>query len=103
MALDADILAAIRDHIGTAEPPTDQELEAAYERLGSVEAVALGVVRSRLADMRARPAVLRVDGDHSEDWTGNLKALADQEAALEQMVPAGSVHVAKLTRVGRSR
>lgn len=107
MALTALQLAAVRAHIGSAEPPTDVELEAAYERLGTAEAVALEVIRGRLANMRARPAVLKVDGDHSEDWTKNLDLLTKQEASLAALADVaagtGSVQVARLTRVGRSR
>lgn len=107
MALDADVLAAIRAHIGTAEPPSDEDLEAAYERLGSVPAVALEVVRGRLAELRSRPAVLRVDGDHSEDWTAIIKSLAEQENALtvsaEVAAAGGTVKVARLARAGRAR
>lgn len=108
MALGADDLAAIRAHIGTGEPPTDAELDAAWSRLGQVEAVALEVVRSRLADLRARPTELSVDGDYTERWTGTIAALERQEARLVSAVIAGSgqsgiVKVARLTRGGRSR
>lgn len=107
MALTAAQLASVRAHIGTGQPPTDDDLEAAFERLGTPEAVALEVIRGRLADMRARPAVLRVDGDHSEDWTKNLDLLTKQEASLaaaaDVAAGSGSVQVARLTRAGRSR
>lgn len=102
----ADELAAIREHIGTADPPSDDDLDVLWERLGTVEAVALAVLRGRLADMQARPAVLKVDGDHSEDWTKNLDLLTKKIGTLGSVVASqgdGSVSVTRLRRVGRCR
>lgn len=84
-----DELAAIRSHIGTRQPPRDVDLAAAFARLGTVEAVALEVVRGRLADMRARPAKFQADGDFAEDFTANLAALERQEASLATAVATG--------------
>lgn len=103
MALDADDLAAIREHVGST--PSDEDLGTQWDRLGTVEAVALSVLRARLADMLASPASLRVDGDYAEDHSANIRALEKQIARLELAVPGspGEVKVAHLTRSGRSR
>ena len=103
MALDADDLAAIREHVGSTPP--DADLEVQWDRLGSVEAVALAVLRGRLADLLASPADLRVDGDYSESWGKNLDLLRAKIAALETLLPdgPGAVKVAHLSRSGRSR
>lgn len=105
MALDADDLAAIREHVGST--PTDVELETRWDRLGTVASVALSVLRERLADMLARPADLSVDGDYRESYQANLRILREQVATLEAAVASGGspgvVHVARLTRGGRSR
>jgi hypothetical protein len=107
VAADANTLAAIRDHVGHEEPPTDVELSQAWDRLATVEAVALSVVRQRLAALRARPARLSVDGDYTEDFADTIRALERQEAALVAAVAAGGrtgvVTVSRLTRAGRSR
>ena len=108
MAFAATDLPAIRAHIGTTAPPSDQDLAQSFARLGSVEAVALEVVRGRLADMLARPAELSVDGDYSEKWTRTIELLTAKEAELAAVVAradgsGGVVQVARLTRSGRSR
>lgn len=102
----ADELAAIREHIGSDEPPSDADLDVLWERLGSVEAVALSVLRSRHAEMLARPAKLDVDDDHTEDWTKNLDVLSKKISSLGTVVASaggGTVSVARLQRGGRRR
>jgi hypothetical protein len=113
MAATADELAAIRDHIGDATPPTDDDLQATWTRLGSVEAVALSYVRRRLADLTAKAAEFRADGDFTEKWADNIKRLERQEKALAAAVgaassaavvgAAGGVTVGHLTRSDRCR
>jgi hypothetical protein len=107
VALDADVLAAIREHIGSTEPPTDSDLETQWDRVGSVEAVALAIVRGRLADLLARPVDLAVDGDYRESWSKNVDALQAKERELVAAVAAGGsagqVTVTRMTRSGRSR
>lgn len=105
-----DDLAAVRAHIGTAEPPTDDELDVAWDRLQSVEAVALEVVRGRLAGLRSRPTIFTVEGDYTENWVGTIKALTDQEAALASATGGGvaapdgdTLKVLALRRTGRTR
>lgn len=103
MAITADDLAAIREHVGST--PDDAVLRVQWERLGTVEKVARSVLRARLADMLAAPADLRVDGDYAESRAKNIDALTKQIAALEALIPDGhgAVKVAHLTRSGRSR
>lgn len=105
MAITADDLAVIRSHVGST--PNDADLTARWERLGTVEKVALEVLRGRLADLLAAPASLRVDGDYSESWGKNIDALRVKVRELEAAVASGgtpgAVHVAHLTRAGRSR
>lgn len=100
---------AIRRHIGTASPPTDAELIAAYDRLGSAEAVALPILETRLADMVDNPAKWSVDGDFDRDHTENLKALRAKVAELQGIVPdasgdlVGHLSTARMVRAGRGR
>ncbi len=108
MALAADDLAAIRSHIGETAPPSDGDLGPMWDRLGSVETVALAVLRARHADMLAQPSALGVSGDYDENWSENLTALERKIAHLEAAVAVaagtgGVVTVAHLTRSGRSR
>lgn len=105
MALDADVLAGIREHVGST--PADGDLETRYDRHGSVARVALEVIRERLADVLANPASLSVDGDYTEGWTANIRALERKQTQLEQLVAeendAQALPVAHLTRADRRR
>lgn len=76
MPLTADDLAEVRKLVGSATPPTDADLDAIYDRLGTVADVALEVLQGRYADLLAGPAKYSVEGDFSVDATANLKALA---------------------------
>lgn len=103
-------LAAVRAHVGTAAPPSDLDLDDAWGRLASVEAVALEVIRTRLAALRSRPTIFTVEGDYTENWTGTIKALTDQEASLAAAaaptVPGasgGALRVLSMRRAGPSR
>lgn len=103
MALSRADLATIRSFVGSA--PADDELVARYDRLGSPAAVALEVLRERLADVVANPLQWSADGDYSENRTGNigpLQALIDAVAAVvaeETGEPvAGALAVSQLTR-----
>lgn len=103
---DAD-RATIRSHVGSE--PSDADLNEAAFRLDSVEAVALEVLRGRLADMRGRAAKFTADGDYSEDWSANLTSLDRQVTTLETSVAtvvdpdAGKVSVSTFVRAGRTR
>lgn len=104
--LTAAELAVVRSHIGSTEPPTNAELDQAWARLDTVEEVALEVIRGRLADMRARPVSLRVDGDFAESWAANLRSLEAQEKQLAAAVDAAAgrgLPVGQMRRVGRHR
>lgn len=69
---------AIRDRIGNASPPTDAELDALWEELGTVDAVVLSVMESRWADMLRKPAKYTIEGDSSFDYSENLKLMAKE-------------------------
>lgn len=108
MAITDDELAAIRDHVGAV--PSDADIAAYWERLGTVEDVALVIIRRRLADLRARAAKFSAEGDYSEDFSENIKALERQEktlsaaaAAAAAGVAVGDVQVGRIVRAGRRR
>lgn len=96
-------LAVIRSHIGATQPPTDQALSLAFDRLGSSEAVALEVLRGRLADMLANPTKFRAEGDFSDDYSTNVDVLSKKVAALEAELGVGGVTTSRLVRAGRAR
>lgn len=100
-----DELAELRSLVGTTSPPTDSDLDGIYDRVGSVRAVALAVLRGRLADMRARPAEFRAEGDFSEKYTSDqLKGLEADVATLAAVVEgADSIVVGRIVRAGRCR
>lgn len=100
---------AIRRHIGSGDPPSDADLLASFNALGSAEAVALPILETRLADMIANPAKWSVDGDFSRDHTENIKALRAKIAELQGLVPDSAGHLvghlttARMVRTGRGR
>lgn len=112
MALDAGVLADIRQWVGTRRP-TDADLEVRYLRLGSVTAVALQVLRERLADMLIDAAKFDADGDASYDYSANLKLLESKVHQLEAStpppadpdvsLPTPELSVGRIVRSGRSR
>lgn len=73
------------DQLGTA---TDTALlDARYALLGSARAVALSILRQRLADLLAQPASVTVSGVVGVTYTENIKALERQIALLESGEP----------------
>lgn len=108
MALDADVLAELRSWVGSSYDADDLEVRYALHG-GSVAAVAAEVLRERLADLIASPTKFAVDGDASWDWTGNIKELRSQIAALEAAVAASTpggvdeIGIAHLARAGARR
>lgn len=109
MALTEASLAELRSIIGHGEPPSNEELNTAFVRLGSVPAVALEVQRSRLAQLRSQPARLTIDGDRTEGWEANINSLERHVGALEVAVEksvhpsSGQAGIGQFVRVGRSR
>jgi hypothetical protein len=104
VALDDNDLAYLRSWVGTAAP-TDVELEAAHERLGDLHAVALEVLRQRLADLLADPASFGVGSDYREDRSSNIRSLEAQVRKLEAIVGEGpgALTTGRLVRSGRTR
>lgn len=104
MALSTAQLLEVRRSIGADTPPTDDDLNALYAELGTVELVAYQVLAERLAAMRAKPAEVVYDGDVTERWGTNLKHL---EAEVERLanVAGGpsSISTGQLIRKGRRR
>lgn len=100
MALAAADLAAIRSWVGSE--PVEPILEAHFERLGSSDAVALAVLRERLADLLAEPTRFAVEGDASWSYDTNVKALQERVDQLAARVegPAGAT-VGRLSRPRR--
>lgn len=109
MALDGALLGEIREYIGDETPPSDSDLEAYWDDLGSVEAVALRVLRKRYASMRAQAAEFTAEGDYRENWSKNLDALKADISTLQAAVGAAgetsnvTVTVGTITRAGRCR
>jgi hypothetical protein len=107
---DAAALAVIRSYIGAKTPPSDNDLTASLDRLKTAEAVALEILRGRLADMLASPASVSLSGDWSQDASANIRALKDQVADLQDKVTATSeegldqvIGVARLVRLDHWR
>lgn len=99
MPLTADDLAEVRRLVGSAAPPTDADLDAIYDRLGTVEDVALEVLQGRYADLLAGPAKWSVEGDFSIDNSATINALGKQIDGLKDSAgeaPVLTVH--SLTR-----
>lgn len=78
---------AIRDEIGTAEPPTVADLDALYSRLGTLGAVIYTVLSRRLADLRAAPSTFAIPGEYSQSTAANVAALERQVARWARFAP----------------
>ncbi len=83
--MDAATLAWLRAELGTT---TDQgDLTTRYTRLGTARAVALEVIRERLAALRAQPSSVNVSSVVSVSYTENIKAYERQIERLENGEP----------------
>ena len=84
--MDAAVRAWLESQLGT---PLDlPDLEPRYTRLGTARAVALEVLRGRLATLRTQPSTVNVSGVVSVSYTESIKAYERQIAALESGEPA---------------
>ncbi|MFE6412553.1 hypothetical protein ACFVOR_37100 [Streptomyces sp. NPDC057837] len=81
MALTPAVTAWLKGELGPTVNLTD--LDTRYQRLGTARAVALEVLRERLAALRAQPATVNVSGVVSVGTAENIKAYERQIAALE--------------------
>ncbi|MFD3516342.1 hypothetical protein [Streptomyces sp. NPDC058657] len=83
--MDAAVRAWLLDQLGKA---TDQnDLEDRYQREGNARAVALGVLRDRLATLLASPGSINVSGVVSLSNAANIAAYERQIAQLESGQP----------------
>lgn len=94
-------IAAIRIEIGSAEPPTDDDLYETFDRLGDVKAVATEVLRARLGELLSGPAQFSVSGQYSENNTANIEALRQQVNELESDTTSSFIHTVPLVRRDR--
>jgi post-segregation antitoxin (ccd killing protein) len=85
MALTPAVTAWLKGELGSTVDLVD--LDARYQRLGTARAVALEVLRERLADLRAQPANVNVSGVVAVGIAENIKAYERQIAALENGEP----------------
>jgi hypothetical protein len=85
MALDPNVQAWLLAQLGDTTPVAD--LETRYTRLGTARAVALEVLRGRLAALIQQPATVNVSGVVAVGTAENIKALERQIAALEAGSP----------------
>lgn len=113
MAFTAEQIAYLRTRLGTVvdedtNPTLVENLEERYDRLGTVQLVAVEVLRERLADIAnalANPLSFSISGEYSQDSAANVPflksmlALAEQEAG----VPGSSLAVAVPPGPGRWR
>jgi hypothetical protein len=83
--VDAAVQAWLLSQLGTATDLAD--LEQRLARLGTARAVALEVVRERLAVLRAQPASVNLSGVVSVSYGENIKAYERQIAMLEAGEP----------------
>ncbi|MET8746294.1 hypothetical protein ACFU98_29470 [Streptomyces sp. NPDC057575] len=83
--MDAAVRAWLIAQLGT---DTDQaDLDARYTRLGTARAVALEILRERLAALRAQPSTVNVSSVVAVSYTENIKAYERQITSLEAGEP----------------
>lgn len=89
MALDAATLNGVRRWVGSS--PDDTTIEATYAiaGLGTIEATALSILQTRLADLEGNPAEFEVVGDYRQATSKNIDALRARIADLEALCGAG--------------
>jgi hypothetical protein len=85
MAMDSATRAWLLDELGASTDVAD--LETRYTRLRTARAVAISVIRSRLADLRAQPAAVNVSSVVGVTYTENIKAYERQLTILESGQP----------------
>ncbi|MFB7222464.1 hypothetical protein [Streptomyces sp. NPDC056227] len=83
--MDAAVRAWLISQLGTDTDLPDLELR--YTRLGAARAVALEVVRERLAALLAAPGTVSVSGVVSVNFTANIAAYERQITTLEAGEP----------------
>lgn len=83
--MDTAVRAWLLAQLGTSTDLPD--LEQRYTRLGTARAVALEVVRERLAALLAQPSSVNVSSVVSVSFTENIKAYERQIASLEDGEP----------------
>lgn len=89
MPLTEDDLFWVRSQIGSATPPSDLDLDDAYDRLGTKEEVALEVLEGRYAGFLSSPLKWSLDGDMSVDYGPNVKMLAGEINRLRTETGSG--------------
>jgi hypothetical protein len=83
--VDAAVLAWLKSELGA---DTDQsDLIVRYTRLGTARAVAIEVVRERLAALRSQPSTVNVSAVVGVSYVENIKAYERQLARLESGTP----------------
>ncbi|MFD8777529.1 hypothetical protein [Streptomyces sp. NPDC059916] len=83
--MDTAVRAWLLAQLGTSTDIPD--LEARYTRLGTARAVALEIVRERLAELRAQPSAVSVSSVVSINTTANIASYERQITALENGEP----------------
>jgi hypothetical protein len=83
--MDAAVTAWLLAQLGETTPTAD--LAARYARLGTARAVALEVLRGRLAAFLQQPATVNVSSVVGVGFAENIKALERQIAGLEDGIP----------------
>jgi len=84
--MDASVTAWLLAQLGETTSVTD--LTTRYTRLQSARAVALEVLRGRLAALIQQPATINVSSVVGVGYSENIKALERQIASLEDGIPA---------------
>lgn len=83
--MDTAIRAWLLDELGASTPLAD--LETRYALLGSARAVAIAVVKSRLAALLAQPTTINVSSVISVGYGENIRAYERQLERLESGEP----------------
>lgn len=101
-------VASVRAIIGNADPPSDAAISAAVASVG-VQNAAIQFLRERRATLLANPLKVTLDGDYTEDWSANVKALDALIATVAKETEAavaaveGGLTTGRLVRPERAR
>ncbi len=72
------------------DPPSDSDLDARFDALGTWQAVAHEAALKRLNEMLQDPGSWSAGGDYSESWSSNIEGMRKTVAELAEMIPVGS-------------
>lgn len=103
MALEPDELAEVRTEIGSADPPSDSDLDDIHDRVLGLVGVIRAVWATRLADFLSNPASFTVPGEYGQNVAANIEGIQKRLRELSGLpddsndIPPGGLDLRPVT------